>query len=166
MRNTARAPKGDNSVFPSDLARWLYPVILLPFKGKHIDAMRNYAGQAWMEAHFEDQDPRALEHLGPAFSGAVGGEIIGCAGLILCHEQRAIAWALLSDQAAKHVAAVHRAVRRFLDQQELARIEAHVDCDFPAARRWVVALGFTLELERMRRFLPDGRDASMWVRLK
>lgn len=141
-------------------------MILLPFRGRHIDALADYAGQAWMAAHFEEQNPRALEHLGPAFSGAVGGRIIGCAGLILCHERRAIAWALLSAAAGKHRFAVHRAVKGFLDSQELQRIEAHVDCDFPAARRWVETLGFSLEIERMRHFLPDGRDAAMWVRLK
>lgn len=140
-------------------------MILLPFKGRHIDAMSDYAGQAWMEAHFVDQDPRGLEGLGPAFSGAIGGHIIGCAGLILCHHRRAIAWALLSKAAARHRWSIHRAVKAFLDEQSRGRIEAHVDCDFLAARRWVEVLGFSLEIERMRGFLPDGRDASMWVRL-
>lgn len=144
-------------------------MIVIPFKGWHIDEMADYAGQAWMAAHFEDQDPRTLEGLGPAFSGAVCGEIIGCAGLILCHARRAIAWALLSGAASRHVLSIHREVKRFLASQflagqALARIEAHVDCDFPAAKRWVEALGFTLECGRMRHFLPDGRDASMWVR--
>lgn len=140
-------------------------MIVIPFRGRHIDALADYAGQAWMEAHFESQDPRALEHLGPAFSGAVGGHIIGCAGLILCHDRRAIAWALLSREASRHFLSVHREVKRFLGAQTIARIEAHVDRDFAPARRWVEALGFSLECERMRRFLPDGRDASLWVRL-
>lgn len=137
-------------------------MIILPFKGRHVSALSDYAGQAWMAPHVNDY---ALEDLGPAFSGAVGGEIIGCAGLIVCHEQRAIAWALLSSRASRHFASVHRSVRNFLRDQRVSRIEAHVDCDFPAARRWVEALGFSIEVERMRRFLPDGRDASMWVRL-
>jgi RimJ/RimL family protein N-acetyltransferase len=141
-------------------------MIVLPFRAAHIDALGDFGGQAWMSPHFDALDARALEGLGPAFSGGVGGRIVGCAGLITCHAGRAIAWALLSSEARRHVAAVHRAVKRFLDEQSIARIEAHVDCDFPAARRWVEALGFQLELERMRHFLPDGRDAAMWVRLR
>lgn len=140
-------------------------MIVLPFRASHAMALADYGGQAWMGAHFDGQDARALEGLGPAFAGLVEGEVVGCAGLIMCHAGRAIAWALLSSRATPHFASVHRAVRRFLGEQSIARIEAHVDCDFPQARRWVEALGFALELERMRHFLPDGRDASMWVRL-
>lgn len=140
-------------------------MIILPFKGWHVAEMSDFAGQAWMAPHFEKEDAATLERLGPAFSGALGGEIIGCAGLIICHERRAIAWALLSSRALQHFKPVHRAVRNFLRDQRISRIEAHVDCDFPAARRWVEALGFSIEVERMQRFLPDGRDASMWVRL-
>ena len=137
-------------------------MIILPFKAGHLSALTDYAGQAWMAPHVSDY---ALEDLGPAFSGAIGGEIIGCAGLIICHERRAIAWALLSGKASRHFKHVHRAVHNFLRDQDISRIEAHIDCDFPGARRWVEALGFSLEIERMRGFLPDGRDASMWVRL-
>lgn len=139
-------------------------MILIPFKGAHIDAMADFAGQAWMEPHFEGQDPRALADLGPAFSGAAGGQIIGCAGLIMAHDHRAIAWALFTSVASRHFLSIHRAAKAFLDAQTIRRIEAYVDCDFAAARRWVGRLGFAMEVERMRHFLPDGRDASCWVR--
>jgi len=141
-------------------------MIIIPFRGRHIDALADLSGQAWMAAHFEDQDPRELEGLGPAFSGAVGGDIIGSAGLIVCHPQRAIAWAVFSRASGRHFAAIHRAVRRFLDEQEIARIEAHVDCEFSAALRWVAALGFTQEIDCMEKFMPDGRAAAMWVRVR
>lgn len=139
-------------------------MIVIPFRARHIDAMADFAGQAWMEAHFAAQDPRALEGLGPAFSGAAAGRIIGCAGLIMAHEQRAIAWALFSDEARRHFLSVHKAVKDFLAGSGVRRIEAYVDCDFAAARRWVGKLGFSMECERMRHFLPDGRDAACWVR--
>lgn len=140
-------------------------MILIPFRGSHIDEMRGFAGQAWMEPHFADQDPRALENLGPAFSGAVGGEIIGCGGMIVCHAGRGIVWALFSDMASRHFLSIHRAVRDWLAAQTIRRIEAYVDCDFAAAQRWVARLGFGCELERLAHYLPDGRDASLWVRL-
>lgn len=141
-------------------------MIIIPFRGQHVEALADLSGQAWMAAHFEDQDPRALEGLGPAFSGVARGELIGCAGLIMCHAQRAIAWAMFSEASGQHFTAIHRAVRRFLAEQQIARIEAHVDCDFSAALRWVRALGFVQEIDRMQKFMPDGRDASMWVRVK
>lgn len=139
-------------------------MIIIPFRGAHIDEMATLGGQAWMKPHFAENDPRAYESLGPCFTGTVGGNVIGCAGLIMCNAQRAIAWALFTDEARRHFKSVHQAVKHFLASQPVKRLEAYVDCDFEAGQRWTARLGFSLELDRMRHFLPDGRDASLWVR--
>lgn len=139
-------------------------MIVIPFRGSHIDEMASLGAQSWMRDHFGEVDPRTYETLGPAWTGTVGGEVVGAAGVIMCHAHRGIAWALFTDGAKRHFRHVHRAVKDFLASQPIKRLEAYVDCDFEAGQRWAARLGFALELERMRHFLPDGRDAAMWVR--
>jgi RimJ/RimL family protein N-acetyltransferase len=141
-------------------------LILIPFRASHIDEMRSFGGQAWAEAFFDSTDPRSFETLGPCFSGAVAGEIIGSAGLIKVHDYRAIAWAILTNEAPKHFVSIHKAVKAFLKDQPFIRVEAYVDEDFAAATRWVKALGFQLETEHLRYFLPDGRSAALWARIR
>ncbi len=139
-------------------------MIVIPFRGAHIDEMATLGGQDWMRPHFGEVDPRAFETLGPGFTGTVGGHVIGCAGVLMCHSQRGIAWALFTDEARRHFKSVHSAVLEFLANQPVKRLEAYVDCDFEAGLRWTARLGFSCELGRMPHFLPDGRDASLWVR--
>lgn len=141
-------------------------MILIPFRSSHLDEMASYGGQAWAEAFVADPDPRSFETMGPCFSGAVAGEIIGSAGLIKVHEYRAIAWAILTNEASKHFVSIHKAAKAFFADQPFKRVEAYVDEDFPAATRWVKALGFQLETEHLRYFLPDGRSAALWARIR
>jgi RimJ/RimL family protein N-acetyltransferase len=141
-------------------------LILIPFRASHIDEMRGFGGQTWAEAHFDSTDPRSFETLGPCWSGAVGGEIIGSAGLIKVHDYRAIAWAMLSNEAPKHFKSIHKAAKAFFSDQPFKRVEAYIDEEFPAARRWIKALGFQLEKEHLRYFLPDGRSAALWARIR
>ena len=56
-----------------------------------------------------------------------------------------------------------RATKRFIAGLLFRRLESHVRCGFQQGERLNKLLGFTLECERMRCFLPDGGDASMWV---
>jgi hypothetical protein len=143
-------------------------VIVIPFKAAHIEEMATYGGQTWAMEYFaaNGMAPSAYEALGPAFSGAVAGEIVGCAGLIMAHERRGVAWALFSNRAPQHFISIHRAVAAFLKAQDTARIEAYVDTEFPQAKRWVEALGFACECDHMRDFFPGGRAGSLWTKLK
>lgn len=143
-------------------------MIVLPFKAAHIEEMATYGGQTWAIEYFvaNNMDPSIYEASGPAFSGAVGGEIIGCAGVITVHERRAIAWALLSNHAPRYFLSIHKAVAAFLGDQAPPRVEAYVDAEFPQAKRWVEALGFICECDNMRDFFPGGRAGSLWTKLK
>jgi hypothetical protein len=143
-------------------------VIVIPFQASHIEELATYGGQTWAMEYFtaNKMDPSIYEATGPSFSGAVAGEIVGCAGLIIVHERRAITWALFSNKAPQHFISIHRAVAAFLRAQEIPRIEAYVDTEFPQAKRWVEALGFACECEHMRDFFPGGRAAALWTKFK
>jgi RimJ/RimL family protein N-acetyltransferase len=139
---------------------------IIEFQGHHLEELRDFAGQEWISTYLDRFSPAQYKDEGPCFSGAVSGEIIGCAGVIAVNDYRAIAWAILASGATQHFTAVHRAVKRFLDETSFKRIEAYTDTEFPEAARWVKALGFTLEAEALRYFQPDGRSASLWAKLK
>lgn len=140
---------------------------IIPFRPDHIHELADFGGQEWARML---TGPEHLERLlsGPAFSGAISGEIVGCAGVAALDHRRGYAWAMLSDQASRHPAAVHRAVYRFLRSSDCAsrfdRVEAYVDPAFVAAIRWVVALGFRCETPQpMQKFFPNGGPALMFA---
>lgn len=82
----------------------------------------------------------------------------------MAHQQRGVAWALFSDKSGAHFVNIHKAAARFFAAQPVTRVEAYIDSEFPAARRWIKALGFSCECSHMRDFLPGGRAAELWTR--
>lgn len=109
-----------------------------------------------------------LSHLsdaGLAWTAEHDGEVLGIAGLAPQWENRAIAWALISESAGKHFQVIHRAVKRFLDVSSFRRIEANVDVGFEAGERWMKMLGFEYE-GYMRAYRPDGADMLLFARVR
>ena len=102
---------------------------------------------------------------GMAFTGMVDGEVIGCAGCIEQWDNRAVAWALISKDAGRHMVSAHRAVDGFLKQAPWRRIETTVDSSFSAGHRWMRMLGFSHE-GRMIAYGPAGQDFDMYARVR
>jgi hypothetical protein len=101
---------------------------------------------------------------GPCWSALVHGEPIACAGFQECWPGRAVAWAILSETAGRHMHALTRAVRRALDAHPAARIEAQALVDFAPALRWTRLLGFAPET--VLRNFHRGRDYQSYVYFK
>jgi RimJ/RimL family protein N-acetyltransferase len=101
---------------------------------------------------------------GPCWTAFADGEPIACAGLHECWEGRAVAWALLSEAAGRHMHALTRLVRRALEMHPASRIEAHAQLDFVPALRWARLLGFTPEA--VLRNFHRGLDFQSYVYLK
>lgn len=140
---------------------------LLPFKPHHLEELADYGGQEWVRGFCLEEHMSRFTS-GPAFSGAVKGEIIGAAGVGRSDGRRGFAWAVLSSKAREHAIGVHRAAKRFLRSDACSdmfnRIEAYVDPDFTLAVKWVETLGFELETPKpMRKFFPDGRSAFQFA---
>jgi hypothetical protein len=89
---------------------------------------------------------------------------IGCGGFEECWTGRAGAWAVLSDDAGRHMVRITRAVKRGLELHSAERIETTVQAGFEAGMRWAKALGF--EEEGLRRRYHDGHDHVAFVLLK
>jgi hypothetical protein len=138
---------------------------VIPFKAEHLAAIKLQALQAHLSDWVTLKQGRGLEEY-PSYTAMVDGKPIGAAGVLWMWRGRAQAWAFISDTGPKNFIRGHRVVKRFLDNCYVQRMEMTCDCDFPQAHRWAKMLGFTMETERMPHYSPDGRDCSMYVRLR
>lgn len=138
---------------------------IVPLKASHIFDLRLQAAQAMFYEKFSAGYARALEEAGNGYTALVDGRPIACAGLVEQWEGRALAWALIAQDAGPYFVRVTRGVRRALDMAHWRRVEAHVDARFAAGIRWAEMLGFRAE-SVMEKFTPEGNDAFMYVRIR
>lgn len=140
---------------------------IVPFQAEHARTIALQHAQAVVDMGRNSfEDAALLERYGGGFTAIDNGQVIACAGLAEQWQGRMLAWAMLAGDIGPHrFVRVTRAIRRALDLAQCDRIEMQVDADHPQAIRWAQTLGFEVE-SRMRRFLPDGRDAFMFVRIR
>ena len=95
------------------------------------------------------------------------GVPLGVGGFTLINFHTAWCWVDLTDGAGSHIKTVYRVMKEWIDEfiieHKLTRLQAYVECDFPAAVRMVKHLGFKEEW-RMENFMGD-KDAYMFVRI-
>lgn len=139
-----------------------------PLRAHHLTRLTLQDAQAYFGPEMAKPEYiRALIETGQAFAAVDGDTVIGCAGVVEVWDNRAMAWALLSRDAGRHMMTVHRLVAGFLAQAKWRRIEATVDAGFDAGHRWMKLLGFRLETpEPMRGYRPDGGDCFLYARVK
>lgn len=136
-----------------------------PFRPEHLTTLALQPSQTAFSRYFDPEYGPALQNAGPCFSAFEGDEVIACSGVVKQWDNRATAWALISENAGKNFVRIHKAVKRFLESTDFARVEAYVDADFEAGHRWIAMLGFERE-GYMRQFTPSGGDAVLYARLK
>lgn len=110
-------------------------------------------------------DLTPLSEVGLAWTAEADGQVVMCGGLLPQWENRALAWALVGENAGPHFALIHRHVKQFLARSPYRRIEAHVDVGFAPGARWMKMLGFELEAYK-KAFRPDGADMLEFVRIR
>lgn len=106
-----------------------------------------------------------LSEAGLAWTAEHDGQVLAIAGLAPQWENRALAWALVSDNAGAHFKGIHRAVSRFLTVCDFNRVEANVDVGFEAGERWIKLLGFEYE-GYLKAYRPDGEDMLLFARVR
>jgi hypothetical protein len=107
----------------------------------------------------------SLRLSGPCYTAFAGGTVIACAGVVEIWKGRAQVWSLLSDQFPVYRKAIHKAVKTFLRDYRMRRLECVIDPNNPAARRWAEHLGFEFE-GYMYGYTPNGETQMMLVRLE
>jgi hypothetical protein len=95
------------------------------------------------------------------------GEVVCCYGVVFHHANRAEAWCVVHKGLPRAATiGIIRHIRKAISVLACPRLEATVMCKFKEGHRFVRGLGFVLECERMRKYLPNGEDASLYVRVE
>lgn len=141
-------------------------VVVALYAPEHLKALKLQPAQAFCGSQITAEVLEGLQDV-EAYTALIDGEPIAIAGLIELWPGRAMAWSFLGEKAGPHMLALTRVIGRFLKMCEHARIEAYVDPTFEAGHRWMELLGFERETPgAMRRFTPDGRDQTLYARVK
>lgn len=141
-------------------------MLVRPFHPEDIEKLVLQPAQAYLRPLVQSREYGAALAQGEAWTVEGNGLVVACGGVYPLHPQMGCAWAMMATGLRQGFVTVHNVARRLLDAYPAARIEAHVDCDFTNGHRWAQKLGFELEAPRMRKFTPDGRDASLYARVR
>ena len=139
---------------------------VVPYKAEHLERIALQEDQSFLAGFINNDLAKSLELDGWSFSGVDGNKVLICSGVSPMWEGRGLAWSYIDQSAGGSFLTIHRAVKDFLDRCPLRRIEMHVDCKFSQAHRWAGMLGFNMEAGVMSSFLPDGRDCSLYARVR
>ena len=148
---------------PKDAAPLMY---MVPLKGEHAQQIKLTEHEAPHTARFSLAELKQLE--GPhAVTVMLDGVPILLMGAWQLWENRAFIYSFYSqDATAERFGELLTYVRAFLDGLPFRRLEMAIDVDFLPGHQWVRSLGFEREAERMRFFHADGRDCSLYSRIK
>lgn len=142
-------------------------MIVVPYKAEHLLTLELQASQRNHCAPLITPEYAKLVEGEFSFTAMAGGLVIAVAGLTpLLDGRRALAWSFISRDAGPHFFALTKAVIRLLDASPYVRVEAEVQTGFMPGHRWLRRLGFRMEAPRMRKFMPDGSDASLYARVR
>lgn len=100
--------------------------------------------------------------------GEPGNQLRGICGSYSSWPGVAQLWAIFDKRVEEHPVSLRKAcillIKYAVAKQELRRVSITVKSDYTMGNRFAESLGFELE-GKMRRFLPDGCDANLYVRL-
>ena len=140
-------------------------MIVRPWQKGDTERILLQPSQEPLRDYIQQVDLGGLSAEGLAMVGEVDSEILIIAGLAPQWQGRAIAWVMLSRNARRQFVTIHRAVRDFLINSGVRRIEATVDIGFEQGHRWMKMLGFEPE-GYMKGFRPDGGDQILYARVR
>lgn len=95
-----------------------------------------------------------------------GGNVLAIAGVAQKWPGVGLGWAWLAKGWRKHARRITAEVITVLNQSDFPRIEMGVLCDFEKGHRWAERLGFEVETPCAKSWGPDGKDYTIYVRLK
>lgn len=133
---------------------------------RHISQLREQPATAYLNEYLDADNEKNLVNAKYSYAIEIGGRLIACAGVVEYWPGRGEAWAILDQNCKKEFLQLHGVVKRFLKVCPVRRIEAAVDTGFRAGHRWVRALGFEMEAQRLKGYRPDGGDCSLYALIK
>lgn len=138
-----------------------------PFKSGHLRFLVPQASQRYDHAVLLQPEYAQIIDANFALSAWSGFVCVAAAGCIPVFPTRAIAWAVLSNDAAPFMLAITRKVRRVMAGLPYQRIEIAVRADFEDGKRFARLIGMKLETpEPMRKHGADGVDEYQYAMVK
>lgn len=134
------------------------------FKAEHLLALTKEPGNKALEAWFTNGLVYQLEK-SEAATFIRNGHVQMCGGINPYWNGRGQLWTVFSENIRRDFVPTFRAIKRWLKHQienNYERIELSIDCDFPQGKRRAALLGFIMECELARKFLPNGKDCSLY----
>lgn len=96
------------------------------------------------------------------------GQPLCVGGFKLMNHDTAWCWIDITDVAGKHVVAMYRVIKEWIDsfveEHDLTRLQATIECDFDAAISMVHHLGF--KKESIMKNYVGGKDAFLYRKLR
>jgi len=140
-------------------------IVLEKFQAKHFEDLKEEPSVAPLTSYLSTPHLEALEQAPFAYSILKDKRAIACGGVAEYWPGRGEAWMLLSPMGPDFLA-VTRIVSRFLSVCPVNRIEAAVEVDFEPGHRWAKLLGFQLDAPLLRSYLVNGKDCSLYSRVR
>lgn len=141
---------------------------MIEFRPLQPEDLVNFRVNAAEQSHSElmcEEYGEVLATMPISVTAVRGVEPVALFGLQHIWPGRALAWSLIGKDVAGDMVAITRKCRKLMNNSGYRRIEMHVIADFGAGERWARMLGFRFE-GNLARFMPDGRDATMWARVQ
>lgn len=137
------------------------------FKKEHYAALKDNLHALSFAPNLSDSQIGNLQENSLAYTVLDDDRIYLVGGVSLYWEGRGEAWCLLSKDSGNKMLSVTRIVQNYLNQAFMPRrVECSVEYGFELGHKWMRLLGFSLEAIRLRSFLPNGKDCSLYARVK
>lgn len=134
------------------------------FTAEHLRYLSPQAGQRYDHAILLNTQYAEIVSNNFGLSGWEGSRCVGAAGVVPIFAHRAVAWAILSNDAAPYMLQIVRKARSYLAMTHYQRIEIAVRADFEEGHRFARLIGMQLETpEPMRKHGANGEDEMMYA---
>lgn len=139
---------------------------LVPYKHKHVIQILDQKINLGDKDFYLHGPGKDFEKRGTAFTGMYDGIPMVCGAIENIWPGRGIIWCMFNENAKQNFVPVFRGIRKFLNKSKLQRIEVCIPCGFETGVRRAKMLGFEMECERARKYLSNGTDCTILVRIR
>lgn len=147
-------------------------MFVVPFRAEHVFDLEEIqvvqTPDFVLGTEWEPTAMMELEQKGMGYTLFDGAAAVVCAGVFSIWPQRAHAWMLAVSGWGSRVDLREglRLAKSILESYPARRIETTVLADWAPGHVLVRHLGFELEAERLRCYDPEGRDFSLYARIR
>ncbi len=138
---------------------------IVKFKEEHLKPLIGQASNKCIPEWFSSGLAKNLEKT-ESVTVVYKEQILMCGGINEYWTGRGQLWAVFNEDAArKNFVPAFRAIKHWITyqiQNKYRRIEMSVDYDFTIGHRRAKLLGFSLDCERARKYLPGGGDCTLY----